>query len=56
MRTIMNKTIRVFYTVPVSKPKRKSDPGDILLEKISYKHDYDCRSYPSEPIRGKVSC
>ena len=26
------------------------------MELISFRHQYDCRKDPNEPIRGKVSC
>nr|XP_039248428.1 uncharacterized protein C2orf73 homolog [Styela clava] len=40
--------------LPVNTPKTKEDPGDVLLEKISYRHDYNSRLDKNEPIRGKL--
>jgi len=40
--------------LPVNVPKREADPGDLLREKISYLHGYNCRSNPNEPIRGRL--
>ncbi|CAK8676481.1 unnamed protein product [Clavelina lepadiformis] len=40
--------------LPVTTSKTKADAGDVLLEKISYAHNYNCRLDPSEPRRGKV--
>lgn len=43
-----------FISAPVNVPLRKDDPGRIVLERISYNHDYNARLERNEPIRGKV--
>lgn len=40
--------------LPVNVPKRGAEAGDVLREKISYLHGYNCRSNPNEPIRGRL--
>lgn len=40
--------------LPVNEPKKLEDPGDILLESVSYRHGYNSRLERNEPIRGKL--
>uniref|UniRef100_H2YH35 Uncharacterized protein n=1 Tax=Ciona savignyi TaxID=51511 RepID=H2YH35_CIOSA len=40
--------------VPLTSTDCRKRSGEVLLEKISYRHNYNSRLDPSEPIRGKL--
>ena len=50
----MNWQDKIIISVPVNPVKRKEDAGEVLLEKISFFHDYNSRQDPLMPKKGKV--
>ena len=52
---ILIKVVAFFDAVPVNPFKNENDPGEHLLEKISFHHQYNSRAKEIMQRRGRVS-
>ena len=45
----------LFCTAPLVNEPKNGAGSSKVKERISYRHQYNCRTDPNEPVRGKVT-